>query len=408
MSDRQHATAVYSLGWLVAAGAVGALMAFLLIFPEAGRLLGPLTYGRWATVHLDAELYGWCALPLVGLLFRMYDVSTAAARWTLRAWTLALLVGCASWLAGITGGKLFMEWTGTARIAFPVALVLLWLVLLIAFFQNGRGSGAVLMTVRIALLIALAPIGPLMYWAADPALFPPINPDSGGATGGSLLGSTLAVVGILVACPLILNLPATGNRARRVGAASALLALHFGWFFALDHGHHSHHEPNQLWALFSLAAWWPLLIWYWRGFTWPAATRLWLRALAAWAATLLVTALFTFLPGVLEAWKFTNALVAHSHIAMAGMLTSLNMLILVSLGGPRGLDRPVLFWLWHGGAVLLVASLLSLGVLESESQSVLFRSEPAADACYALRLAGGGLMLAAAVGWWVGAWRSKT
>jgi cytochrome c oxidase cbb3-type subunit 1 len=60
---------------------------------------------------------------------------------------------------------------------------------------------------------------------------------------------------------------------------------------------------------------------YLRHFTWPAGSRRWLLAFAGWGAMLLITALFTFLPGVLDRWKFTNALVAHTHIAMAGMLT---------------------------------------------------------------------------------------
>ena len=64
--------AIAALGWLAAGCAAGLLLALLLAWPDLNALLAPLTYGRWVPVHLDALLYGWTALPLVGLLLRLY------------------------------------------------------------------------------------------------------------------------------------------------------------------------------------------------------------------------------------------------------------------------------------------------------------------------------------------------
>lgn len=106
----------HSLGWLVAANLAGLWLAVLLLWPGLNDLLAPLTYGRWVPLHLDWQLYGWCALPLVGLLFHYYlpedDRAAFAARLSLAIWSLALLAGGLSWLAGGVGGKLFLDWAG--------------------------------------------------------------------------------------------------------------------------------------------------------------------------------------------------------------------------------------------------------------------------------------------------------
>ncbi len=50
------AAAAHSLGWFVAANAVGVWLAGLLVWPGAGDALGPLTFGRWAPVHHSGQL----------------------------------------------------------------------------------------------------------------------------------------------------------------------------------------------------------------------------------------------------------------------------------------------------------------------------------------------------------------
>ena len=58
-------------------------------FPGLNHWLGEWTYGRWIMVHMNLELYGWCSLPLVGFLFRVYG----ADRGPTAAWCRPVLVG---------------------------------------------------------------------------------------------------------------------------------------------------------------------------------------------------------------------------------------------------------------------------------------------------------------------------
>ena len=52
----------HNLFWLVLANAVGVLLATLLIVPRLNNILGEWTYGRWMSVHINLQLYGWCSL----------------------------------------------------------------------------------------------------------------------------------------------------------------------------------------------------------------------------------------------------------------------------------------------------------------------------------------------------------
>ncbi len=70
----------HSAAWLVAANAVGVLLAALLLLPGVNGLLAAWTYGRWMPVHMNMELYGWCSLPLVAFLFHAYQVDQSDAR----------------------------------------------------------------------------------------------------------------------------------------------------------------------------------------------------------------------------------------------------------------------------------------------------------------------------------------
>lgn len=406
---REPATAfelvtVHSLSWLAAGNAVGLLAATLLVFPRLGAGLGALTYGRWMPLHLDLQLYGWCALPLVGLLLRIYRPRERAARLAVGLWSASLAFGAVSWLAGGSSGKLFLDWSGPARAFFAASLGFLALVLLHGFGVQVRRRGpraAGPLAVKGLLLAALLAVPAVLYWAASPEVYPPINPASGGATGGSLLGSSLAIVAIVYGLPFALGCaPRDGGRAARWTFAA--LAFHAAGFALLGHGNHSHHEPAQLLGLASLAIWPPLAAWHLRRFAWPAACRRWLVALGVWGTLLVATGLVDFLPGVLERVKFTDALVAHAHVAMAGMVTCLHMVVLSMLGGGRRrriFADPGTFDLWHAGAAVLVVSLLALGALEGASPGILFRGEATVTALYAGRWLGGALMTVASLRW---------
>jgi cytochrome c oxidase cbb3-type subunit 1 len=110
-----------------------------------------------------------------------------------------------------------------------------------------------------------------------------------------------------------------------------------------------------------------------------------------------------FLPGVLDRIKFTNALVGHAHLAMAGMATSFAALLLVVLNQETRLqgvlgDRTA-FVLWNAGNVAQVAALAAVGALEARDPGIVFRGDPAITVLYALRAAAGAVMALAAARW---------
>lgn len=386
----------HAFGWLVAANAVGLWLAALLLWPALGQLTGPLGYGRWMPLHLDWQLYGWCALPLVGVLLAWLVAPDAAGRLHVRlalgAWSTALLLGGISWLAGVTSGKLFLDWHGWARPLLPAAMLVLWSVLALHAWLRRGESGRAAGLARALLLLALLAVPNLLFWAAGRDVYPAVNPHSGGATGASLLGSTLAIIAIFGALPALLRVP--GRQAWWYWAA---LAASAGGFLAADHGDASHHAPGQIAALAVLLPWAGLLPLHLRRFAWQAAARPWLRAALAWWAVLVVTGFLVFLPGWSERLKFTNALVAHAHLAMAGLVTSLNLAILRQLRG-GGTEHG--FWLWQGGCLVQVLALAALGWREAADPAALFLGDAWTQAAYGVRFAGGGAMLLASLAWW--------
>jgi cytochrome c oxidase cbb3-type subunit I len=388
----------HSLFWLVAANAVGLWLAADLVWPALGDLAAPLTYGRWMPLHLNWQLYGWCALPLVAALLHWllddrHPHAVAHARVALGAWSAALALGGVSWLAGRTSGKLFLDWHGPARGLLPAAMMVLWTLLAAhTWWRRGElGRGG--LALRTGLLAGLFVVPPVMFLASERYYYPAVNPDSGGATGAALLGSTLGIVTLFGLLPVMLG----RRRAAPAGWFWVALAASWGMFAGMKHGSVSHHLPDQIIGLGLLLAWVPLLGLYWRGFDWPAGARPWLGAAFAWWLLLVVSGWLTFLPDWSERLKFTNGLVAHAHLAMAGLVTGVNAVILHTLGG--GLTRRGAFWLWQAGCAAQVALLLVLGWSEAGHAGELFRSEAWTQAIYAGRLAAGLAMAAASVLW---------
>jgi cytochrome c oxidase cbb3-type subunit 1 len=407
-----EAATVHAVTWLAMACGVGLLMAVLLLAPGFGRGLGPLTYGRWMPLHLDLVLYGWLSLPLVALLFRAYlprDGGARAAELAVQVWSASLVAGAAAWLAGRTSGKQFLDWEGVARAAFLVNLVVLAGVLAAGLVRRARaGEGRLALGGLAALWVLLLSVPAAMAIATSPRTYPPVNPDTGGPTGASLLGSTLCVIAIFAGTPLLLGLARrTGRRTHRRAAAEVFgaLAVHSAFFAAVGHGDRTHREPLQIAAVATLLVWAWLIPRWLRRFVWPEGSRPWLLAFLAWGGALLATAVPMFLPGLLDRIKFTNALVGHSHLAMAGMATSFAALLLVVLNDGtrlRGvLDDRAGFVLWNAGNGVHVAALVAAGLLEAADPGIVFRGDPAVTALYSLRAAAGAAMLAAAVRWTV-------
>jgi len=399
--------AIHSLGWLYAANLIGIWLAVLLLYPNAGHWLGPLSYGRWTPVHLNFQLYGWMALPLVAWAMRIYRADfPSMAPWSHAAlvlWSLALTVGAVSWLSGTTSGKLFLDWAGFARIFFSLAIFFLWCVLAAAYMQSWREPGSCSLGVRAVkllglVLLLLVPF--VIYIASSPAIYPAVNPDTGGPTGASQLESTLIIVLILLLLPYGLTRRKPGGRAW-IAASWLTLIAESVLCLALGRADASHHLPVQFLSLASLLVWVPLVPIYFERFEWPRNTRLWRMATLTWWAVLVPSGWAFFLPGILDRLKFTDGLVGHSILAMAGFVSSLLMLILAVL---LDKDADVLntrwaFVAWNGGAMAYVVLFLIAGFREGADPGFTIVPGPARNALYILRLILGIAMTAASAEW---------
>jgi cytochrome c oxidase cbb3-type subunit 1 len=399
LAVRRHA-----LAWLVFANAVGVLLAVLLLHPGIGALPGGLGYGRWVPLHTDAQLYGWCALPLVGVLLAGYGRGSlgGAALPVLWAWSAALALGCLSWLTGGAGGKPFMEWAGWTRPLFPLAMLGLWLLLAHGEERQwSAGEGGAFRAprwLRLALLVVLLPVPLGFYFSTSPSAGPAVNPDSGGATGASLFVSTLGILIVHGLAPLLLGLGRVPGTRLRVAGYWLLLALGLGAWLLADRGDASHHAAGQIFLLGLLFLLMPAAWLYFGSFTWPVEARRWLVAGLAWGGLLVVTGFLTFLPGISERWKFTHVLVAHSHLAMAGYVSSLGWALLLCLNG-RAAPHGFTFLLWQGACILHVAPLVPVGFSELARPTDSFFCAPQVQAMLSFRLLSGLVMLLVSLLW---------
>ncbi len=388
----------HALGWLVAANAVGVGLAALLLWPDLNDALGPLTYGRWVPLHLDWQLYGGCALPLVAVLLQWClgerpPSGVAQARVAVGLWSLALLLGGVAWLGGGSSGKMFLEWHGWTRPLLPLAMVVLWAVLASHAWRRRGAPDRSGHAGRAAVLLVLLAVPGVLYWSAGRGVYPSVNPDSGGATGTRLLLSTLGIVVIFGLLAEILGLARRRSGPWFWGYAgfSALVGA------AIEHGNASHHEAAEILGLATLLGWIPLAWFHFTGGQGVAAARRWWAAAYAWWVLLVVLGLLNFLPGFSERLKFTNAMVGHAHLAMAGLVTSANLAVLQELGAGRRFRR---FWLWQIACAVQIAALAFLGWGELGHGAELFYSAPWTQAIYGLRLVAGLGMLGASVAWW--------
>jgi len=403
----------HSLFWLFFANAVGVLIATLLLVPALNRVLGEWTYGRWMLVHLNLELYGWCSLPLLAFLFKVYGADREpAAKWcrpALWVWSTALGIGALSWLTGHSSGKLFLDWSGYPRILFPLALAVLWLVLVLALVSEWNATPKPALSARSAKLIGLVLLSAvpiLIYLAASPSTYPPINPDTGGPSGASQLESTLVTIAILLQLPFGLTHRKTRQSwqttiAWSIFAAETLLCI------ALGRADVSHHLPIQYLSLGSLLVWLPLTPIYYSAFEWRRNTRRWRIAFLCWWSALVPTGWCLFLPGVLDHFKFTDGLVGHSLLAMAGFVTSLLIFVLVQILGEDGwiFNGTRSFYAWQGAVLAFILLMTFSGWREGLDPSFAIVPSTARNAVYLLRLLCGILMLLASGGWLLAASR---
>ncbi|HEX4650275.1 MAG TPA: hypothetical protein VH250_02110 [Granulicella sp.] len=399
----------HSLFWLVFANALGVLIAAMLLMPRLNLLLGDWSYGRWMPVHLNTQLYGWCSLPLVAFLFKVYGADrTPVAQWgrpILWVWSCALAVGSLTWITGHSSGKLFLDWTGYSRVLFPLALLALWGVLACALRRNWNAASNAAIGVRAAKVLGLAlllAVPMILYVASSPNLYPPINPDTGGPTGASQLESTLVIIAILLLLPFGLTQRKAGHAwamkwAWGIFVAELLLCL------ALGRGDVSHHRPVQYISLGSLLVWLPLTPAYYSGFVWHPNTRRWRIAFMSWWSVLVPTGWCLFLPGVLDHFKFTDGLVGHSLLAMAGFVTSMLIFVMIQLLGEGGwiFNGTWSFYLWQFSVLGYVIVMFIAGWREGFDPAFTMVPGMERNILYLLRLVFGVCMLAASADWLV-------
>lgn len=400
----------HGLLWLVVGNSIGVMLAVLLLVPQLNALLGEWTYGRWIMVHMNLALYGWASLPMLGFLFRVYGADRGAtAAWcrpVLWAWSAALIVGAGTWLSGESSGKLFLDWTGYARIVFPLAMLVLWLLLASAFVRSWRIANAswAARGAKVLGLVMLLAVPLAIYIASSPHLYPAVNPDTGGPTGESQLESSLAVVAILLMLPF--GLTQRNGRQTRVVAWSWVVLLAEALLCAgMQRGDTSHHSPAQFLSLGSLLVWLPLMPAYYAAFEWHARTQRWRKAMLWWWGGLVVSGWILFLPGVLDHFKFTDALVGHSFTAMAGFLSALLIFAMVQLLGEDGwiLTQTRSLHAWNWGVLAYVLVVTVAGWFEGSDPAFTITMGPLRNVLYMLRLATGVIMLAASLEWLVDA-----
>ncbi len=389
MSAARHA-----LAWLVAANAVGLWLSLLLLFPEFQ--VGEWTYGRWVPVHLNGQLYGWTALPLVGWLLTTYGVRRSWSEAALWAWTAALALGCLAWLMGGSSGKIFLDWKGGSLRAFVAAMVILWAALFSGWRQTAgwwRFAGLV--------GLALVPVG--MMFASDPKTYPPVDRLTGGPTGASLLGSTLFVVGLLLVLPRTL----LGTWIKGGWVKKTWWFFGISWVVAIvgETVGGTHFDWWQVGALALLLPWLWLLPKWWGGYEWPEDSVWWRRMMWGWWSLLVASGLVAYFPWVLDHLKFTQGLVAHSHLAMAGFTSAFGMVLLGLLGLKVGGQASIL--MWNGAVAVMVLSLMSMGWMEGGDWSWMGEPPIWRLAGLAVRSACGAVMLGVSLKWWLESLKEK-
>ena len=119
----------------------------------------------------------------------------------------------------------------------------------------------------------------------------------------------------------------------------------------------------QFLSLGSLLLWLPLTPAYYAAFEWHTNARRWRVAFLWWWAALLVTGWVFFLPGVLDHFKFTDGLVGHSFVAMAGFASSLLIFVMVQMLGEGGwiFNRTRSFYLWNGSVIAYIVLMTVAG-----------------------------------------------
>jgi cytochrome c oxidase cbb3-type subunit 1 len=295
---------------------------------------------------------------------------------------------------------------------FPLAMLALWLLLAVAFVRELEVPSKKIYCRaehrRLLGLLAFLLIVPfiLTYLASSPNYYPAINPDTGGPTGASQLESSLIIVAILLMLPFGLT-QRNNKRSGAVVVAWALLIAESFLCLAIGRADASHRLPIQFLSLGCLLIWIPLTPVYYADFEWNANTRLWRIAFFSSGGRHWFSQVgSSFFPGILDHFKFTDGLVGHSLLAMAGFTSSLLIFVLVQLLGEDGwiFNRARSFYGWNMSPFLAYVMLMTAaGWREGFDPTFTILPGVARHVIYILRLVVGGVMLAASLDWLIDA-----
>ena len=249
-------------------------------------------------------------------------------------------------------------------------------------------------------LVILLAVPFVIYIASSPNSYPPVNPDTGGPTGASQLESSLAIVAILLMLPFGIA-HRKPEKSRTIAGSWLVLAAESILCVALGRADVGHHLPAQFLSLGSILVWLPLVPAYYSAFEWRLETRRWRLAFLWWWSAMVVTGWVFFLPGVLDHFKFTDGLVGHSFVAMAGFTSSLIIFVMVQLLGEDGwiFNRTRPFYWWHGSVIAYVLLMTVSGWREGFDPTFTIAPGVERNILYTLRLITGILLLAASLDW---------
>ena len=382
-----------ALTWLLAGCVAGLVSAASLLAPYAG-LPALAGYGRLMIVHLDVQLYGWCFIPLLALvLSRIFPQDDAkGVSFSILVWSAVLFTGLLTWLGGGAAGKVFLDWRGASFAALAAGMTTIWATAARAAFERRNQPGALLRFAGIATL----GLGAIAFArSCNPAFLPPVNPDSGGATGHNLLASTLGFA-VLTAGIARMLFPRTPLPRMEMWGTGAVFAGGLATYLVIRHGDVSHHGRDQVVGLAYTVFLGVALARFLRLFPWRSGTTC--RWFVFWWMLVATDGVLLFLPGVLERAKFSDALVGHAHWAMAGIVTSLNFLILENLPGSGIRFGGITQCVWNT-TVLAMGAMLTYAGFSSRPGDMPSADDRVRLAAYATRFVCGALMTGLVVFW---------
>jgi cytochrome c oxidase cbb3-type subunit 1 len=180
-----------------------------------------------------------------------------------------------------------------------------------------------------------------------------------------------------------------------------VLGIEFLFSLLIHWTDESRHSPSQFLGLASLLIWGPLIPWHYMSFRWDGYARPWRNAVFFWWVLLIPMGWALFQVPVLERLKFTDGLVAHSLLAMAGFVTSLLFLLLSNLlkEDSVALSSRWAFYVWQGATLIYVLLMLFAGWVEGADPTFTIVPGTARNLIYTLRLLLGTAMTIASAGW---------